>query len=269
MYGVSLSWNTLAAARVDEPHAPSPDALSAAPREPDDGGSPGGLLQSMAAEPIALPGLVTTRESPFETRTVAASEDRLSKLIALLDSLKRCKCDLETQVETARNNKAELQEAAGKIRSAIESGNPIPESLLPILGSLGMLGMMVGLPVAPILGLFGISVGISVTYKERAERIAAELDRQAGQQEAAAEAEKDKLADVNRQIDSVEGQIAKEKARLEEAALPAHERAPGHKVMVRDSGWDGALADRDLISSSTPRLVSAWAIFSREPLLRD
>jgi hypothetical protein len=47
------------------------------------------LLESMAAEPIALPSLATTRESPFETRTVPASEDRLSKLIALLDSLRQ------------------------------------------------------------------------------------------------------------------------------------------------------------------------------------
>jgi hypothetical protein len=268
MNGVSLSRNALAVAPVAEPPATSFDAPPAASEWQGDGSSPGGLLENLAIQPPALPGIATTQALPFETRTRPASEDRLAKLTALLESLKTCKCDLEMQMKAANENRMELQQAASRIRAELESGNPIPQSLLPILGSFGLLGMMAGLPLAPILSLFGISVGISAAYKERGLQIAAALDRQAAEQQFAAEGAKAELDDVNRKIDSVERRIENEKARLEEAARPAHERIAG-QAMVQEGGWVGIVSDRAAITSSPSGAADPYAMFSDAALLRD
>lgn len=261
---------------MTEPIGPSPASPPAAPPEShtdpgsESAASPAAQAdasRSPAYDRFAMSDLVVTDARPFETRTVPASEDRLSKLQALLNSLEEKKRELQQDLVKVHSEKLELNKAAAEIRSAIEENRPIPAAVMSMLGVLGVVAAVGGFPViAWAVGVFGAIFGLSDNYKSKANQAAAQVDAKAGEKEAQADGLKSEVEEIDTKIKSVVGSIEREKALLQQQALPARERALSTKAIVEDPGWQGFLGNESRIYLGQSGIDSAPALL-RKPLL--
>lgn len=143
---------------------------------------------------------------------------RLQELKERLKAINERRSEIQrADLVNLKQESLELQKTAQEIRASAESDDALSDSVVATLDSLGILGLIGGLPVPQIalgiLGSLGV-VGLSEDYKHQMYRAAAELDKKAGLIELDAENLQSELQDLNKQAESVAALIKEEEQRL-------------------------------------------------------
>jgi hypothetical protein len=112
--------------------------------------------------------------------------------------------------------------------------------------------------------LFGAIFGLSDDYKSKANQAAAHLGAKIGEKEAQADDLKSEVEEIDAKINSVLSSIERERARLQQEALPARST----KAMVEDPGWQGFLANENRIYLGQSGIDGSPAPLRKPPLTR-
>jgi hypothetical protein len=159
----------------------------------------------------------------------------------------------------------QLTKAAQEIRSAAENNTAVSNSVAATLGSLGMVGLIAGLPIPQlglgILGAFGLT-GYSEADKQKMYKAAAELEKKAGEKDLESSNLRAELDDLDKQAESVAGLIDEEVRRLSQG----FDEFTYTSNFIEQTPWQDYRPTEDLIQSNDAPSVF---LFNPEKLTTD
>jgi DNA repair exonuclease SbcCD ATPase subunit len=204
------------------------------------------------------PMMVTQKES--NTNMVEASsmfsvferneqfDNRLPELNEKLKMLEERKRELVTERESYSAKEDQLRKTKDAVKEAIDSDKPIPDEVVALVGSLGIFGIIGGLPAIPILAGLGAFLGLTGNYRAKAQQVHSELERQEADCAAQTEQCDADLQKIDKQIESANSAIEKEKERLERLAQPMQEKIYNSRMVVEPM-WQEFQPHQDVVQN--------------------
>jgi hypothetical protein len=185
--------------------------------------------------------------------------EQMAQLNDRFKAIRERRNEIQTQLIENKTKALELQQAATQIRGAIADGNPVPDSVIAMLGPLGILGMIGGLPVLPVIGGILGAVGLNLDYKARMEKAAAELEKRAGLVDMNCESLKEELEELTKEADSIREKFNQMDKKHEEQIAPS-KLFVGSSSMVAEQAFQAFENTENMIqngNASSPIMFNA------------
>ncbi len=180
---------------------------------------------------------------------------RSAELAERLKALNERKKELASQMIDMKNEILKVGEAVQAIRAARAEGRPIPDSVISTLGALGTLALVGGLPALPIIGGVLGMFGLSVDYKNKMDRMAAELEKKMGEMGLNLESLQSELEELNKETDIVRGEVAHEELKRQKEIAPMQENSMSNS-MIQEQAWQQFNPDQNVIQNQSDPLIS-------------
>jgi DNA repair exonuclease SbcCD ATPase subunit len=151
-------------------------------------------------------------------QTAQQPDAKLQELRQRLNSNNERRKEIQTEIESSKQKALELQDLAQQIRNSANNDQALSNSMLSTLGGLGVLGLIGGFPAPIIGGLFGglgIFGGLSAADKDKMNKAAAELEKQAGELNLQCEQSNSELCNCDNEASDIRQRIEEEERKLQ------------------------------------------------------